>query len=324
MAELAYRQAVAAALEQEMDRDPTVVMIGEDIGAAGGVFKATVGLFERFGPHRVWDTPISEQAIIGAAMGGAMTGVRPVAEIMFSDFLATCWDGVANEIAKMRYMTGGQVCLPLVIRCANGGGVHFGAQHSQSVENWAMAIPGLKVVVPSNPADVKGLLAASIRDDDPVVFFEHKELYATMGDVPDGEHLVPLGQAARIREGGDVTIVALAATVPVALEAADQLARDRGIQADVLDLRCLVPLDVQSVLQSVERTARLVIVEETPRQLGWGAELTSVVVDDGFDLLDAPIKRVSTESIPLPSTPNLEALARPSVERTVRAVLSLL
>jgi len=324
MAELAYRQAVAAALEQEMDRDPTVVMIGEDIGAAGGVFKATVGLFERFGPHRVWDTPISEQAIIGAAMGGAMTGVRPVAEIMFSDFLATCWDGVANEISKMRYMTGGQVCLPLVIRCANGGGVHFGAQHSQSVENWAMAIPGLKVVVPSNPADVKGLLAASIRDDDPVVFFEHKELYATMGDVPDGEHLVPLGQAARIREGGDVTLVALAATVPVALEAADQLARDRGIQADVLDLRCLVPLDAQSVLQSVERTARLVIVEETPRQLGWGAELTSVVVDDGFDLLDAPIKRVSTESIPLPSTPNLEALARPSVERTVRAVLSLL
>ena len=324
MADLAYRQAVAAALAQEMDRDPTVVMIGEDIGPAGGVFKATVGLFERFGPQRVWDTPISEQAIIGAAMGGAMTGVRPVAEIMFSDFLATCWDGVANEIAKMRYMTGGQVCLPLVIRCANGGGVHFGAQHSQSVENWAMAVPGLKVVAPATPADMKGLLAAAIRDDDPVVVFEHKALYATTGEVPDGEHVLPLGQAARVREGGDVTLVSLAAGVGVATEAAEGLAAEHGIEAEVIDLRCLMPLDAQSVLASLERTGRLVIVEETPRQLGWGAELTSVVVEEGFDLLDAPIARVATASIPLPATPALESLARPSAARVVKTVTSLL
>jgi pyruvate dehydrogenase E1 component beta subunit len=323
MAQLAYRTAVAEALIQEMDRDSTVVMIGEDIAAAGGVFKATVGLFERFGPMRVWDTPISEQAIIGAAMGGAMTGVRPVAEIMFSDFLATCWDGVANEIAKMRYMTGGQVHLPLVIRCANGGGISFGAQHSQSVENWAMAVPGLKVVAPSTPADVKGLLAASIRDDDPVLFFEHKELYASVGEVPEGEHVVPLGQAASVRQGDDLTLVALAATVGMALEAADQLAAQQGIQAEVIDLRCLIPLDVQSVLRSLERTGRLVIVEETPRQLGWGAELTSIVVEEAFDLLDAPVLRVATESIPLPATPSLEALARPSVDRILQTVARL-
>jgi len=324
MAELAYRQAVAAGLAQEMDRDPTVVLIGEDIGAAGGVFKATVGLYERFGGARVWDTPISEQAIIGAAMGGAMTGVRPVAEIMFSDFLATCWDGVANEIAKMRYMTGGQVCLPLVIRCANGGGVHFGAQHSQSVEHWAMAVPGLKVVAPSTPADVKGLLAAAIRDDDPVVFFEHKELYASVGEVPEGEHVVPLGQAHRVREGSDVTLVSLAAGVGVATEAAEILAQEHGLEAEVLDLRTLVPLDVPAVLESVGRTGRLVIVEETPRPLGWGAEVTSVVVEEGFDLLDAPIVRVTTAPVPLPATPALEALARPSVDRVVKAVTSLL
>jgi pyruvate dehydrogenase E1 component beta subunit len=323
MAELTYRQAVAAGLAQEIERDPAVMLIGEDVGAAGGVFKATEGLFERFGPSRIWDTPISEQAIIGTAMGAAMTGIRPVAEIMFSDFLATCWDGIANEIAKMRYMTGGQVCLPLVIRCANGGGVYFGAQHSQSVENWAMAVPGLKVVAPSAPADVKGLLAASIRDADPVVFFEHKELYPITGEVPEGEHIVPLGQASRVREGSAVTLVGLAKTVRIALAAADRLAADEGIEAEVIDLRCLVPLDVQSVLLSVERTGRLLIVEETPRPLGWGAELTSIVVEEGFDLLDAPVLRVSTAAIPLPAAPNLEDLARPSVERTIQAVRRL-
>jgi acetoin:2,6-dichlorophenolindophenol oxidoreductase subunit beta len=320
MAELTYRQAVAAAIAQELERDPAVMLIGEDVGAAGGVFKATEGLFERFGPTRIWDTPISEQAIIGTAMGAAMTGIRPVAEIMFSDFLATCWDGIANEIAKMRYMTGGQVCMPLVIRCANGGGVHFGAQHSQSVENWAMAVPGLKVVAPSTPADVKGLLAAAIRDPDPVVFFEHKELYVRSGEVPDGEYVLPLGEAARVREGKDLTIVALAASVEVALTAADQLAKEDGLEAEVLDLRCLAPLDVQAVTDSVGRTGRLIIVEETPRPCGWGAELTSIVVEKAFDSLDAPIVRVTTEPIPLPATPTLEALARPNVERTVAAV----
>src|ERR1700726_1730967 len=247
MAELTYRDAVAAGIAQEMERDDLVVCLGEDIAAAGGVFKATVGLLDRFGPIRVRDPPIAEQAILGAAMGAAMTGLRPVAEIMFSDFLAVCWDMVANEIAKTRYMTNGQISLPLVIRTGNGGGSRFGAQHSQSVENWAMAIPGLKVVAPSTPADVKGLLAAAIRDPDPVVFFEHKALYATKGEVPDGEHVDRLGTAAIRRRGSDVTIVALALMVPRALAAAEKLAR-QGIDCEVIDVRSLVPLDTQTIL----------------------------------------------------------------------------
>src|SRR3990170_1141762 len=196
MPEVTYRGAIAAGIAQEMDRDPTVVMIGEDIGAAGGVFKLTEGLFQRFGPERVRDTPISEQAIVGAAMGAAMTGLRPIVELMFSDFFAVAWDMVVNQIAKTRYMTDGQVSLPLVIRTANGAGLRFGAQHSQSVENWAMAIPGLKVVAPSTRADMHGLRAAAIRDPDPVIVCEHKALFATKGDVPEGEHVVPLGEAA--------------------------------------------------------------------------------------------------------------------------------
>ncbi len=321
MAQLSYRQAVAAALAQEMERDPSVMLIGEDVGASGGVFKATEGLFDRFGPERIWDTPISENAIIGTAMGAAMTGIRPVAEIMFSDFLATCWDGIANEIAKMRYMTGGQVTMPLVIRCANGGGVHFGAQHSQSVENWAMAVPGLKVVVPSTPADIKGLLAASIRDQDPVLFFEHKELYPTSGEVSESEFVLPLGEATTVRAGSDVTVVGLAKTVHTALQATEQLARE-GTDIEVIDLRSLVPLDVQAVLRSLEKTGRLVIVEENPRQLGWGAELASIVADEGFDLLDTPIVRIATE-VPLPAAPNLEKEARPTVERTIAGIRRL-
>src|SRR5919109_102441 len=203
MAELTYRQAIAAGITQEMERDESVVMLGEDIGAAGGVFKLTEGLLDRFGPERIRDTPISEQAIVGAAMGAAMTGLRPIAELMFSDFFAVSWDMVANQIAKTRYMTDGQVSIPLVLRTANGAGLRFGAQHSQSIENWAMAIPGLKVVAPSTPADVVGLMASAIRDPDPVVFCEHKGLFATKGEVPDGEHVVPLGEAAILREGKD-------------------------------------------------------------------------------------------------------------------------
>ena len=241
MAELTYRAAIARGIAQEMRRDPTVVLIGEDIGAAGGVFKLTEGLFDEFGPVRVRDTPISEQAIVGAAMGAAMTGLRPIAELMFSDFFAVAWDIVANQIAKTRYMTDGQVSLPLVLRTANGAGLRFGAQHSQSVENWAMAIPGLKVVAPSTPADVVGLLAAAIRDPDPVVFCEHKALFAVKGEVPDGEVVDTLGTARIVRTGSDLTIVALAAMVPRAVEAADRLAADQGVEAEVVDLRSLVP-----------------------------------------------------------------------------------
>ncbi|HYN69889.1 MAG TPA: alpha-ketoacid dehydrogenase subunit beta [Candidatus Eisenbacteria bacterium] len=320
MAELTYRAAVAVGIAQEMERDETVVLIGEDIGLAGGVFKTTEGLFERFGPRRVRDTPISEQAIVGAAMGAAMTGLRPVAELMFSDFFAVTWDMVVNQIAKTRYMTDGQVSLPLVLRTANGAGLRFGAQHSQSVENWAMAIPGLKVVAPSTPADVVGLMASAIRDPDPVIFCEHKGLFATKGEVPDGEHVVPLGQAAILREGSDVTIVALAAMVPRALEAAARLQTDHGISAEVIDLRTLIPLDARTILDSVAKTSRLFTVEENPRALGWGAEIVSIVADEGFYSLDAPLVRITTPHIPLPSAAMLEDAALPTVDRIVETV----
>jgi acetoin:2,6-dichlorophenolindophenol oxidoreductase subunit beta len=320
---ITYRDAVADGIAREMRRDPAVVCLGEDIGAAGGVFKTTVGLLAEFGPHRVRDTPISEQAIVGIAMGAAMTGIRPVAEIMFSDFLACCWDYLANEIPKMRYMTGGQVTVPLVIRTANGGGLGFGAQHSQAVENWALAVPGLKVVAPSNPADVVGLLASAIRSDDPVVFFEHKGLFASRGEAaPDG-HVVPLGEAAIARPGTDVTIVALAATVPLALAAADELA-EAGVQAEVIDLRCLVPLDMAAVLASVHKTSRLLIVEENPYQGGWGGTVASIVADEGFELLDAPIRRVAAACVPLPFADALEDEVIPTTPKVVAALRDLL
>lgn len=319
MAELiTYRDAVARGLSQEMRRDPTVHFLGEDVAAAGGVFKATKGLLEEFGPLRVRDTPISEEAILGAAMGAAMTGLKPVAEIMFSDFLATCWDLVAVEIPKTRYMTNGQISLPLVIRTANGGGLRFGAQHSQAVENWAMAIPGLKVVAPSNPKDVIGLLAAAIRDPDPVLFFEQKSLYPTKGEVPEGEIVDELGVATTLRQGSDVTIVALASMVPRAVAAADEL-DEIGISAEVIDLRSLVPLDTATIVESVKRTSRLVTVEENPRLVGWGAEIVSIVAEECFWHLDGPLTRVTTPHIPLPSADALEDEFLPSVERIVEA-----
>ena len=320
MAELTYREAVAAGIAQEMERDETVVFLGEDIAKAGGVFKATVGLYDKFGPDRVRDTPISEQAILGAAMGAAMTGLRPIAEIMFSDFLAVCWDIVSNQIAKSRYMTDGQVSMPLVIRTANGGGARFGAQHSQSVENWSMMIPGLKVVAPSSPADVKGLLAAAIRDPDPVMFFEQKSLYATKGEVPDGEHVEEMGKARVVRDGDDVTIVALAAMVPRAVEAADRLQAEEGISASVVDLRSLVPLDTTAIFNEIGKTGRLVTVEENPRLCGWGAEVSSIVAEERFWDLDMPILRITTPHIPLPSSEELEDIALPSVARIFETV----
>jgi pyruvate dehydrogenase E1 component beta subunit len=323
MAELTYRQAVARGIGQEMERDQSVVMLGEDIAAAGGVFKTTEGLLARFGPERVRDTPISEQAIIGAAMGAAMTGLRPVAELMFSDFFGVAWDMVANQIAKTRYMTDGQVSLPLVIRTANGGGLRFGAQHSQSIENWAMAIPGLKVVAPSTPADMVGLMAAAIRDPDPVIVCEHKALFADKADVPDGELLEELGQARVVREGSDATVVALAAMVPRALAAAETLAAD-GINLEVVDLRSLVPLDVTTVLASVEKTQHLFTVEENPRLCGWGAEVVSIVAEEAIYALDGPVVRITTPHVPLAANPLLEDLQIPSAERIAATVRSTL
>ncbi len=319
MAELTYRDAVAAAIAQEMEHDPSVYFMGEDVADAGGAFKASVGLLERFGAERVRDTPISEEAIVGVAMGAAMTGLRPIVEVMFSDFLATCWDIIANQIAKTRYMTNGQISLPLVIRTANGGGSRFGAQHSQSLENWAMAVPGLKVVAPSTPADVKGLIAAAVRDPDPVVVFEHKSLYATKGEVPDGELVDRLGTARVLRAGDDLTIVALAAMVPRSLQAAEHLAT-QGVSAEVIDVRSLVPLDTNTILGSVRKTGRLFTVEENPRLCGWGAEIVSIVAEECFDDLDGRIVRITTPHVPLPAADGLEDATIPSVERIVSTI----
>lgn len=323
MATLSYREAVAAGIAQEMRRDDMVVFLGEDVAAAGGVFKTTEGLQAEFGKLRVRDTPIAEQAILGAAMGAAMTGLKPIAEIMFSDFFAVCWDIVVNQIAKTRFMSDGQCSFPLVIRSANGGGSRFGAQHSQSVENWAMAVPGLKVVAPSSPADVKGLLAAAIQDPDPVLFFEQKSLYGIKGEVPDGDHVVPLGEAKVLRAGNDVTIIALAAMVPKAMAAADTLQNEHGISAEVIDVRCLVPLDTTTIFASVSKTARLVTVEENPRLCGWGAEVSSLVAEELFWDLEGPIVRVTTPHQPLPSADALEDAVLPSVGRIVDSVRKL-
>jgi acetoin:2,6-dichlorophenolindophenol oxidoreductase subunit beta len=320
MAQLSYREAIAAALAQEMTRDDRVVLFGEDTAAAGGVFKTTEGLLAQFGPRRVKDMPISELAILGAAMGMAMTGLKPVAEIMFSDFLACCWDYVANQIPKARYMSDGQITLPLVIRTLNGAGARFGSQHSQSVENWAMAVPGIKVVAPSNAADAKGLLAAAIRDPDPVIVFEHKYLLSSKCEVPEGEHLVPLGKAAVVREGSDVTVIALAAMVPKALKAAEILAAEHGISATVIDLRTLVPLDTQTLLRESARTGRIFTVEENPRLCGWGAEIVSIIQDEAFRFLKQPIVRITTPHVPIPASDQLEDAVLPSVPRIVTEI----
>ncbi|MDT4959437.1 MAG: acetoin:2,6-dichlorophenolindophenol oxidoreductase subunit beta [Pseudonocardiales bacterium] len=323
MAELTFRNAVQMAIAQEMRRDDNVVLLGEDV-ASGGVFKTTSGLLDEFGPDRVWDTPISEQAIVGAAMGAAMAGLRPIAEIMFSDFYATCWDQVVNEIAKTRYMTGGQVILPLVLRGANGfASMGFGSQHGQSCENWAMTVPGLKIVSPSTPAEMAGLLAASIRDNDPVLVFEHKGLYGTKADVPDGEAFLPLGVANVVREGSDVTLVGLSIAVGHCLKAADELAH-QGVSAEVIDLRSLVPLDARAVLASVAKTGRLVIVEENPGQLGWGAAIAAIAAEEAFGDLLAPVTRVSGGNVPWPVARELEAEVDISPARVVSAVGSLL
>ena len=319
MAQLTYRDAVSRGIAQEMTRDERVVLLGEDVAGAGGVFKTTVGLLEQFGPRRVIDTPISEQAILGATMGAAMTGLRPIAEIMFSDFFAVCWDLVVNEIAKTRYMTNGQVTLPLVVKAGNGGGLRFGAQHSQAIENWAMAVPGIKVVTPSAPEDVVGLLAAAVRSDDPVLFLEHKGLYASKGEVPDGEIVDSLGTARIRRPGKDATVLALGLMVPRAMDAAEQLAA-RGVDAEVIDVRSLVPLDTQTILGSVVKTGRLFTVEENPRLLGWGAEIASIAVEQCFWDLDGPIERITTPHVPLPSADSLEDLVLPSADLVATTV----
>lgn len=319
MATMTYRAAVTRAIQQEMRNDDRVFLIGEDVAKPGGVFKTTGGLLDEFGPERVLDTPISEQAIVGAAMGAASSGLRPIAEIMFADFVLVAQDLVSNQIAKTSYMSNGQIHLPLVIRFNSGGGLRFGAQHSQSVENWLMAIPGLKVVAPSNPADVIGLMAAAVRDPDPVMFVEHKGLLSSKGEVPDGEIVDELGKAKVVRDGTDATLLAVGMMVGRALEAADRLAGE-GIDCQVIDVRSLVPMDVTTLLSGVRSTGRLFTIEENPRLCGWGAEITSIVVEEAFaDLKGAPV-RITTPHVPLPHAGVLEDAAIPSVERIVDTI----
>ena len=299
MAEITYRDAVARGIAQEMTRDPDVVFLGEDVAKAGGVFKATVGLYEQFGPLRVRDTPISEQAILGAAMGAAMTGLKPIAEIMFSDFFAVCFDYIANEFPKSRYMSNGQLKCPLVVRTGNGAGSRFGAQHSQSVENWCMMIPGLKVVAPSTPRDVIGLLAAAVRDPDPVIFFEAKALYhAAKEDVPDEMETMEIGRARVDRAGDDLTIVAYGAMVRVAREAADRLQQEDGVGSEIVDLLTISPLDRDTLAASVRKTGRAVIVHEAPKSFGPGAEIATSIMEGAFLSLEAPIQRVTAHDVP--------------------------
>ena len=324
MAQLTYREAVSLSIAQCMRKDDKVVFLGEDVGAAGGVFKATVGLLEEFGPKRVKDTPISEQAILGATMGAAMVGLRPIAEIMFSDFLAVCWDLIANEIAKTRYMSDGQISLPLVVRTGNGAGSKFGAQHSQSLENWSMAVPGLKVVAPSNPKDVIGLMTSAVADPDPVIFYEHKSLYPMKEEVIDTNFTIPLGEANLLHKGNDACIISLGLMAQRSLEAAIVLKEKHNISVTVIDLRCLVPLDLQSIKREVKKSGIIFTVEENPRLCGWGAEISSIIVEQCFNQLKTSIIRITTPHIPIPSADILENNTIPSTELIIETLANKL
>ena len=320
--ELTIREAIREALAEEMAHDPSVFLMGEDIGRAGGTFMVTADLQQEFGVSRVMDTPISEPGITGLGVGAAMTGMRPVVEIMFSDFLTLAMEQIVNQAAKMYYMTGGQVCVPLVVRTAIGAGRGAAAQHSQSPQAWVAHVPGLKVVLPSTPYDAKGLLKASIRDDSPVVFLEDKMSYDVKGPVPVEEYTIPLGVADVKREGCDVTLAATSSMVQVALEAADILEQG-GIQAEVVDPRCLKPLDKETILASARKTGRAVVIDEGCLSYGATAEIASIIADEAFFYLDAPVKRIGALDVPIPMAPALELATIPSVEQVVETTRGL-
>lgn len=319
MAEMRYLRAINQALADAMAADPTVILLGEDVGEAGGSFGASRGLRDRFGAERVLDTPISEAALAGAAVGAALSGLRPVAEIMFMDFTTLVMDALVNQAAKARFMFGGQRSVPMVLRTPHGGGLGAGPQHSQCLEAWFAHVPGLKVVCPSDPASAYGLLRAAIEDPDPVIFIEHKALYAMKGEVPDDAAVLPLGRAAILREGRDATIVAYGAAVHTALAAAKQLAEE-GIEAEIVDLRSIQPWDEATVLASLSRTHRLVVVHEAVEAFGVGAEIVARMADIGFDELDGPILRVAAPFMPVPFSKGLETAYLPSPERIAAAV----
>jgi pyruvate/2-oxoglutarate/acetoin dehydrogenase E1 component len=319
MPEVEFRQAVCDALDQELARDPRVIFLGEDVAAAGGVFAATRGLVERHGPDRVIDTPISEMALAGAMFGGAVCGLRPVVEIMFADFLPLVMDSLINQATKYWYVSNEQASVPLVVRATCGAGGRFGAIHSQMPVGWMLGIPGLKIVCPSTPADAMGLLKSAIRDENPVLFLEHKRLYSLKGDVGAGDP-IPIGQAAIVRAGGDITIAAAMKGVHDALEAAEELSR-HGIDAAVIDLRTLRPLDVDTVIASVEQTSRLLVVEEGPQTGGWAGEVVARVVEAALGSLDAAW-RLTTRDLPIPYSPVLEDEFLPGPDAIVRSVLA--
>jgi pyruvate dehydrogenase E1 component beta subunit len=323
MRTLTYAGALNEALRLEMRRDPAIYVAGEDVGQYGGIFGVTKGLLEEFGDKRVRDTPITESAIVGLAVGAAAAGLRPVVELMFVDFIGVAMDQLYNQAAKMKYMFGGKAKLPLVLRTEEGAGMGAAAQHSQCLEAWFMHVPGLKVVIPSTPYDAKGLLISAIRDDNPVVFIEHKMLYGLEGDVPEGAYTIPLGQADVKREGKDVTVVATLAMVHKALNAAKELEKE-GVSVEVIDPRTLTPFDEQTILNSVKKTHRLVIVTEEVGHAGSSAEIAARVADKAFDYLDAGIKRVTAPFTPVPFSPPLEAAFIPNEAKIIDAVHQVL
>ncbi len=316
MPKMTFLQAINNALDMELERDPNVFISGEDVGCFGGCFGVTQGLFDKYGEKRIIDTPITESAIIGAAVGAAAAGLRPVAELMFVDFIGVAFDQLFNQAAKMKYMFGGKARLPLTLRASCGGGIGAAAQHSQCLEAWFMHVPGLKVVMPATPYDAKGLLLTSIRDDNPVVFLEHKMLYGVEGEVPEGDYTIPLGKADIKREGTDITIVATAQMLWRSLDAAEKLAAE-GISAEVVDPRSLSPLDGETIIESVKKTHHLLIVHEAVKFAGPGAEIAAMVAENAIDYLDGPIVRVAAPFAPVPFSPTLEEEYIPSVDKIV-------
>jgi acetoin:2,6-dichlorophenolindophenol oxidoreductase subunit beta len=324
MPEITYAQAIKEAMSEEMRRDERVFLLGEDVGPYGGAFGVTRGMIEEFGPERVRDTPISEAAITGAAVGAAMTGMRPIVEIMFSDFITIAMDQLVNQAAKARYQFGGQASVPMVLRAPEGSGTGAAAQHSQSVESWVLNVPGIKVVAPSTPADAKGLLKSSIRDDNPVVFLEQKLLYRTKGEVPEGEHLVPLGVADVKRPGKDLTVITYGRMVQRCLEVAGLLAGE-GVDAEVIDLRSLRPLDTAAIIASARKTGRVLIVHEACQFAGFGGEIAAAICDsEAFFYLDAPVRRLGGKDVPIPYNKTLESAVVPTCETIAAAARALM
>ncbi|TET67627.1 MAG: alpha-ketoacid dehydrogenase subunit beta [Dehalococcoidia bacterium] len=325
MREINFRQAIGEALDEEMARDPTVFILGEDVGKMGGLMGEIGGLYLKYGIDRVRDTPLSEAAILGAAIGSAITGLRPIARMRFADFLGVAWDEIMNQMTKMRYMFGGKIKMPLVMDALSGAGRRTAAQHSQSIEGMMMSIPGLKIVLPSNAYDVKGLLKTAIRDDNPVMFFEHKRIMwaGPKSEVPDEEYLIPFGQAAIKREGSDVTVVATAYMVTLALNAAEKL-QEKGISLEIIDPRTIVPFDKETVLNSVKKTGRLVVFTEECQTGSFAAQVAAIVADEGFDYLDAPIKRVNAPDTPVPYGIILEDFWIPNEDKLIKAINELM